>query len=293
MKRLIVATSVAVVLTGCGTFGGKKNAQAEPIPSPTPAVTKDVTVSAQGKLDAPGTIDVPAWYIKAPASTEDYVFISGTGVSNDLSMSHQKALLDAQVKLADKINGVVNALMKQYKTDNNGTVGTDKTSLTVKKLIVDTAITGYHIEDSRVMSENRNYRTFVLIRYPMGDANRLLKDKRQQENQNVTSEDAAQDELERELKAKQRPKAAAPKADPDARAKPETVPDDKTSAVPVYDKMVTTELSDASGARLSLEQIQAIERQHGLVETKNMDLRQKRAQALLKPNSYVEHYTIR
>ena len=51
MKRLIVATSVAVVLTGCGTLGGKKNAQAEPIPSPTPAVTKDMTVSAQGKLE--------------------------------------------------------------------------------------------------------------------------------------------------------------------------------------------------------------------------------------------------
>ena len=177
---------------------------------------------------------------------------------------------------------------------NNGTVGTDKTSLTVKKLIVDTAVTGYHIEDSRVMSENRNYRTFVLIRYPMGDANRLLKDKRQQETQNQTSEDAAQDELERELKAKQRPKAAAPKAEPDAKAKPDPVLDDKTSAVPKSDYMQTTELAEAPvPTKLTLEQIESIEKKHGLVETKNMELRQKRALALLKPDSFVEHITVR
>ena len=99
--------------------------------------------------------------------------------------------------------------------------------------------------------------------------------------------------LERELKAKQRPKAAAPKAEPDAKAKPDPVLDDKTSAVPKPDYMQTTELADASNAKLSLEQIQAIERQHGLVETKDMNLRQKRAQALLKPGSFVEHITVR
>ena len=276
MKRLIVATSVAVVLTGCGTFGAKTHAQSEPIPSPTPAVTKDQTVAASGKLDAPPTIDIPAWYVKAPNSTEDYVFIAGTGYSNDLSMSHQKALLDAQVKLADKINGVVNALMKQYKTDNGGTVGTDKTSLVVKKLIVDTAITGYHIEDSRVVSENRSYRTFVLIRYPMGDANRLLKDKRQQESQNANSVDEALNELEQEIKAKKAPVA---------RPRTEAVP--RTEVVPSNNGVV--EVSPVTTGPVNLE---------GKPVTKLMDIsdpkiREIRDQAAAKPNAIVEQITVR
>ena len=276
MKRLIVATSVAVVLTGCGTFGAKTHAQSEPIPSPTPAVTKDQTVAASGKLDAPPTIDIPAWYVKAPNSTEDYVFIAGTGYSNDLSMSHQKALLDTQVKLADKINGVVNALMKQYKTDNGGTVGTDKTSLVVKKLIVDTAITGYHIEDSRVVSENRSYRTFVLIRYPMGDANRLLKDKRQQESQNANSVDEALNELEQEIKAKKAPVA---------RPRTEAVP--RTEVVPSNNGVV--EVSPVTTGPVNLE---------GKPVTKLMDIsdpkiREIRDQAAAKPNAIVEQITVR
>lgn len=200
MKRLITLAAMAAVLAGCST--AQTRHADTPLPSPTPAVTKDQTVAAQGKLDAPMTIDLPAWYIKAPASTEDYVYLAGTGVSNDLSMSQQKALLDAQLKLADKINGIVNALVKSYKDDSQGTVNSDKTSVAIKKVITDTAITGYHIEDSKIQTENRGYRTFVLLRYPIGDANRMLKDKLQRENMNSQSEDSAQRELENEIQAR-------------------------------------------------------------------------------------------
>jgi hypothetical protein len=291
MKRLLIATSVAAVLAGCSTVGNKSMAQTEPLPSPTPAVIKDQTVAAQGKLDAPMTIDIPAWYIKAPASTEDYVFLSGTGYSSDLSMSHQKALLDAQVKLADKINGVVNALMKQYKTDNSGTVGTDKTSLTVKKLIADTAITGYHIEDSRVVSENRSYRTFVLIRYPIGDANRLLKDKRQQETQNQSNEDAAQNELEQELNARKKP-VARPKTDPAV-----TAPQSKAEPVKA-ESLAQVESVPAPAVLESRQLATGPVDLNGNSVTKLMDIsdpkiRAIRDQAAAKPGAIVEQITIR
>ena len=307
MKRLIAATSVAVVLTGCGTFGAKSNAQA-PIPSPTPAVTKDQTIAAQGKVDAPQTIDIPAWYIKAPNSTEDFVYIAGTGYSSDLSMSREKAVLDAQVKLADKINGTINALVKQYKTDNGGAMGTDKTSLTVKKLIVDTAVTGYHIEDSRVVNENRAYRSFVLIRYPMGDANRLLKDKMQRENASGTNVDAALDELEQEINSRKKP-VARPKTntEPQVKAGPDSN-SGTVQAVPDSNGAVETRSLDEKQSAsqnsiqlaraetkqpMTLREIEAVERQHNLTEISNMQARRMRAEAMLKPNAYVQRFTVR
>jgi uncharacterized protein YceK len=219
MKRLIITSAVVLVMTGCSTVGTKATAQSQaPLPSPTPAVVKDQTVAAQGKVENSATIDIPAWYIKAPASTEDYVYITGTAVSSDLSMSRTKALLDAQVQLADKINGMINALTKQTRKDDSGTVGTDRTTQTVKKVIMDTALTGYHLEDSKVMAENRGYRTFVLVRYPMGDSNRMLKDKLQRERQDKDDEASAVDELDKELESR--------------RKKPAPVVD-KTSAAPV------------------------------------------------------------
>lgn len=274
MKRIIAISAASVILAACNS--APKRVEAPPIPSPTPAVTKDVTVPVQGKVDAPPTLDIPAWYIKAPPSTDDYVFVTGTAVSSDLSMSRSKALLDAQVQLADKINGMINALTKQTRKDDSGQVGIDRTSQTVKKLIIDTAITGYHLEDSRVMSENRNYRTFVLVRYPLGDANRLLKDKLQRERQDKDDVDNALDELEREIKSRKKPAAA--------------IPDDKQSMV----QEDSTILAQADPVKrpLTLNEIVAIEKQHNLVETKNMELRRLRAEALTKPGATVQRFTV-
>ncbi len=273
MKRIIAISAVSVILAACNS--APKRAESPPIPSPTPPVTKDVTVPVQGKVDAPPTLDIPAWYVKAPASTDDYVFVTGTGVSSDLSMSRTKALLDAQVQLADKINGMLNALTKQTRKDDSGQVGVDRTSQTVKKLIIDTALTGYHLEDSRVMSENRNYRTFVLVRYPLGDANRLLKDKLQRERQDKDDVDNALDELEREIKSRQKPKAAPV--------------EDKQSSL---DSDVQVAQADSVRKPLTMDEIVAIEKQHNLVETKNMDLRRRRAEALTKPGAFVERFTV-
>lgn len=274
MKRIIAISAVSVILAACNS--APKRVEAPPIPSPTPPVTKDVTVPVQGKVDAPPTLDIPAWYIKAPASTDDYVYVTGTAVSSDLAMSRTKALLDAQVQLADKINGMLNALTKQTRKDDSGQVGIDRTSQTVKKLIIDTALTGYHLEDSRVMSENRNYRTFVLVRYPLGDANRLLKDKLQRERQDKEDVDNALDELEREIKSRKKP-ASAPL-------------DDKQGSIDTVDTQVAQ--LDSVPKRLSLDEIVAIEKQHNLVETKNMDLRRRRAEALTKPGAFVQRFTV-
>ena len=118
--KLVLSLALLATLTACSTT--KVTKADEPIKSPTPAVVKDQTVAAQGKVENTQTIDLPAWYIKAPASTEDYVYITGTGISSDLSMSRTKALLDAQVQLADKINGMINALTKQTRKDDSGQV---------------------------------------------------------------------------------------------------------------------------------------------------------------------------
>jgi hypothetical protein len=269
MKRVLMMVVLAS-LAACSTT--KVTKADEPIKSPTPAVVKDQTVAAQGKVENTQTIDLPAWYIKAPASTEDYVYITGTGISSDLSMSRSKALLDAQVQLADKINGMINALTRQVKKDDSGQVGTDKTTQTVKKLIVDTALTGYHLEDSKVMAENRGYRTFVLIRYPMGDANRLLKEKLQRERQDKDDEASATDELERELMNRKKPAAAAPAPAPVV---------DKQSAAPVVDiRPVATGPRDLEGQPVKL------------MDISDPKIRAIRDTAAAKPGAIVEHVTV-
>jgi hypothetical protein len=192
MNKSLTIIIIAAALSGCSSIGNKRAEST--IPSPTPEVTKNQTLAAPGKIDAPLTIDVPPWYVKAPASTDEFVYVTGTGVSSDLSMSRAKAMLDAQHQLASKINGIVDANLRQNRKDSGGTVSNDYTSLALRNSIVNTSIAGHHLEDSRIQAENRGYRTFVLIRYPIGDANQFLK--AIQPSSNKTNDDAA---IDREL----------------------------------------------------------------------------------------------
>jgi uncharacterized protein YceK len=186
MKRILLPLAIVAILAGCSSTAPAR--KAEPELSVTPAVTKAQTVAAPGKIESPLTIDLPPWYVKAPSPTDEYFFVTGTGVSSDLSMSRNKAVLDAQHQLADKLNGMIDAVVRQSKKDSAGTVTSDFTSSAIRKRIVETSITGYTLEDSRVQAENRGYRTFVLIRYPIGDANRIMKDKLQRETQHQDSD---------------------------------------------------------------------------------------------------------
>lgn len=176
MKKQVLAISVLALLAGCETTGVARK-PSDPLPSPTPAVTKAQEVAAQGMVEAPMTIRIPPWYIKPPASSEEFIWVTGTAVSSSLSMSRSKAMLDAQAMLADKLNGMIDGVIRQSKKDNNGQLNQEYTSAVLRKKLIETSLTGHQLEDSTIQPENRGYRTFVLVRYPIGDANKLLKEK--------------------------------------------------------------------------------------------------------------------
>jgi hypothetical protein len=188
MKVPMLTIALICALTaGCSSTSLRKAEEQATISSPTPAVTKDLTIAAEGRVPKAMTIDIPAWYIKAPASTDEYVFVTGTGISTNLSMSRSKAMMDAQAQLASKINGVIDGATRQSQKDEAGDVSEDYTSQVIRRRIVETSIAGHHLEDSRVVAENKSYRTFVLVRYPVGKANQFLKKKDSGSTQNIDS----------------------------------------------------------------------------------------------------------
>jgi hypothetical protein len=256
MKKSLALTLIATaILAGCSTTKPVETT----ISSPTPPVKEVQVLAAPGKIEAPLTIDVPPWYIKAPASTDEYMFITGTGLSSDLSMSRAKALLDAQYQLASKLSGVIDATTRQQRKDTAGTVNSDYTSMTIRKNIIETAITGHHLEDSKVQAENRGYRTFVLVRYPVGDANKLLRQQEQKDSKKQ-DEDAM---IDKELGKSQ--SKVVPVVVPEAKSAPATVVE--TRPVPV------SELK--------------------LMDVDNEEYKKRRAEALQKPGAVVGNVTYR
>jgi hypothetical protein len=92
-------------------------------------------------------------------------------------MSRSKAMMDAQGQLASKINGVIDGATRQSQKDEAGDVSEDYTSQVIRRRIIETSIAGHHLEDSRVVAENkRPY--FCTSSIPCGQSQSVLEEER-------------------------------------------------------------------------------------------------------------------
>ncbi len=261
VRPVITLTIICSLMTGCSSMNPFTKKDDGTIASPTPAVKDPVTVATPAKLTSPPSIDLPPWYVKAPASTQEFLYIAGTGISNDLTMSRQKALLDAQTMLASKLNGLVDAVIRQQRKDTGGDMSTDFTSASIRKRILDTSLTGWYLEDTKILAEDKKYRTFVLIRYPLGDANKLLKQRERQEDRKNEDRD-----VDSEIQNANKPVSQT--------TKPNTV-----TVTPVPAPAV------AESRAVPINQL-------NLLEVENEEYKKRRAEALQKPGAVVGRATV-
>lgn len=160
MKKQLIALTVVAAMTGCAS--NNYATQYEPTVKPQKVVK----------------VDIPKWYIQPPKMTEQSIFVAGTAVSTDLMMSTQKAMLDADSKLAFQMESQIKAMVKSYKNDQGESV--IENSEVMAKKVAAVTINGHHQSDMVVTQEGNKFRVFILMRYPIGAANHFATLVRQQ-----------------------------------------------------------------------------------------------------------------
>jgi hypothetical protein len=148
---LIVVVIAALGVAACGT---KEVRQTPDLASNAPSVT--AVTSA-----------IPSWYLVSSTTDSEVIIASGTGISRDLAMSSEKALLDAQRQIADRVAAEIDGLTKSYRQDAGSAGFIENTEQLVRKLVSDIQVGGYNITNKIVLPEGREYRTFIQLRYPM------------------------------------------------------------------------------------------------------------------------------
>lgn len=233
---LIGAVAVAV-LSGCASTRTIEQTGTQV------KVNKYEPVTAQS---APLT--VPDWYMNSPQQTEQSVFTAGQATSNDLSMAMQKAMLDADTKLAFQIESQVKALMKSYTFDRgNDTV--QNAQLLAKKL-ANVTIQGHHQVDSRITQEGSKFRVFILMRYPLGDANKFLKQ--------ATGRTLADEARVRERETNQELEAATAPKVPVTQPVPDVAPSQKVNVTDSNGDTQTVEMLPISDAKVKAKREEAL-----------------------------------
>lgn len=127
----------------------------------------------------------PKWMTELPKSNSA-IYENGTAVSPDMSMSVNKAKTVAFGKLCMAAGGRVNQQSKIYRTDSDAT-STEFSELAIKSFCPSVDITGVEITETKMVSENGRFRSYVLVALPTGDANRLQRERDAREQRSIAS----------------------------------------------------------------------------------------------------------
>ena len=97
-------------------------------------------------------------------STDNLIKMCGQGWSKDLSISEQKAVMNAKLKIADIIqHSIVKSEKIKHKENAKGVIKSYEMNADNK--LENVSIVGYKIITKKVLKEKNGWRTMVLIEY--------------------------------------------------------------------------------------------------------------------------------
>lgn len=127
--------------------------------------------------DASKPANIADFYLEPPVHTETSVYFAGMGLSRDLSMANEKAKLDAERKLSNFLAGRIKTMTRQYKVDGGNAdqnLYAEKTEIVVQK-VSKASIAGAHRTKIQVFQEGNLFRVYVLMEFPLGEANKIAQ----------------------------------------------------------------------------------------------------------------------
>ena len=164
LMMLVVASAMMLfLLTGCSS--------PKPGSPQALAVEKEAT---EKKIDK-NLKAMPEWYAKTPLDN-NILFASATETSRNMQMSMEKASVKARAELALTVGGRVSTMMKAYAEEagvsNDPEVNQIVSSVTSQEAI-NVNLSGVQRADAQINREGDSYRAYVLIRYPLGELNKI------------------------------------------------------------------------------------------------------------------------
>ena len=202
MKHLFLSAPIIVLsglLSACVT---------SPKPGSPEAAIKIAQEVKEEKEEAVEQIvsDIPDWCLNIPSSNSA-LYACGSGNSSNLNMSRTRANLDAKRQLADMIDSEISSRMEDFLSS----VGTgsneqikQQSEIITKNVTIEAKLAGYKQVQAEAQNIGSKYQIYVLLEYPIGQANQALVNQIKQ-NEVLGTQEAADEalaELEAEINKK-------------------------------------------------------------------------------------------
>ena len=123
---------------------------------------------------------VPEWFLNHDEE-EGTIFSNGTGAAPDIQLSIDIAVLNAKTVLADRLNGKLSSMTKNYIAkvgQANKDIGLiEELEKTARNLIAEVDVSGYKVSKMEVNPIGTQFRTFVQLEYNEETAEKILMQK--------------------------------------------------------------------------------------------------------------------
>ena len=195
MKFIIFAGAVCLLLTAC-TPPPVETARAAWVRQKTEVVSKAVE-------------DIPEWFSTPREDGAEAVYSVGTAIGPNLQLSYDRAILNAKRVLADRVDGLMSSRVRSFIAEsgqNEDKIFTAEAERVVINFMAEVNVAGYALERTDIQASYGRYRVYVMLRYPLGEANdiMMLKLRRSVERNSQRRADNAFRELEEDVIRHQR-----------------------------------------------------------------------------------------
>ena len=261
--KLAILAMATLAMVGCASNpAAVAPVQSAPVQTATPAAP---TVAPRPSTGA------PEWFVRLPESTETMVYAAGTAVSSDEQMAYDKARMFAERKLVEQAHAVITTQTKNFRNDTGQDL--QERFETVTRKNAQGQIVGVRQVDSQAHYDGRQYKVYVLIRLPIGEANT-----QQAAQQRAQSQREAEFRARRAEKEMDRNQGALQKQqeEHDARMREDL-------------GLQSLNPSETLVQPVPAPTPQTIQ----LLDVNNEEYRQRRDAALQKPGAVIGHITIR
>ncbi len=170
-KPVFVAS--VVLLTGLAGCAG-----------PQPGTSSFVTMQLEDQQKAAikaveqSVAKAPSWYTQPPVDASS-IYAASTETSSDMQMSLDMAVLSAKRTLAGQISNRLSSKMKEFAMQvgaGDDVQITKEIERVTTNVITEVNLAGFTREKSELIPQGKGYRTYVLLRYPLGESSRMILD---------------------------------------------------------------------------------------------------------------------
>lgn len=273
MFKSLSTVALAASLVACAST---QKAEVAPAPAPAPSVPAMVPHPyALPAQPARTVVAAPGWFVKMPDNTADMIFAVGTATSTDEQMAYDKARMAAERKLVEQMSSQVRTQTKSYKVDTGNAVA-ERFEQTVQKT-ANGELIGAQRVDAQATFDGRQYKVYVLLRYPLAENNVLRREREQARAQRETELRAAR--AQQELDATMTQQRQDQKTD-EAQQRRDIGPVQPQSSAPATIPYAPTSVPTADG-------------DVKLLQVDNAEYQRRRAEALEKPGAVIGNTTVR